>query len=417
MTRSRGRRTSLSSRRAILASLALAAGVLAAPSAKAQDTEAVSPLAVSPLVVSPLVVAAVAEDEAAGPFAEALAAALRRELSAAGFGAVAAYAGDAAGDAAAIGAATGARWVAVARCLSDGRRVVWRAAVYDLLDGALVAAESGAAFAGLTALAMLEESAALAAEAAYALRDRTAPGQPIDYRLRFVSPDDGAALRFGTGDDAREAAVVEAGEATAVFVAFRAGDPVVVSLDKDGYWPRVLVFRPGEADEPIALPALMPETRHALALGVSATRLAGLSAEYRYGVLPDALFLRASDSLWLSPAWTAGAEPIVHDELRLGFGAYLFMPRHSRFRLAAGAGVSAVATALTGAQAGQKAFLDLTIDAPWLSYEWHEPAWAAYVEQRMAYSFGLGSGLLRRGWLESATGPMIITAGVILKWP
>ncbi|MCP5452620.1 MAG: hypothetical protein H7A27_01445 [Spirochaetaceae bacterium] len=393
---------------AMLAALIAAAAAMSPPPVPAQETGARDAVAV----------AAVAEDEAAAPFAEALAAALRRELAAAGF-AAAAYAGDAAGggDAAAIGAATGSRWVAVARCLSDGRRVVWRAAVYDLLDGALVAAESGAAFAGLTALAMLDESAAAAAATAYALRGRTAPGQPIDYRLRFASPDDGAILRFGTGAGARDAAVVEGGEATAVFVAFRAGDPVVVSIEKDGYWPRALVFRPGEADEPIDLPALMPVSRGALALGVAATRLAGVSAEYRYGLLPDALFLRAADSLWLGSAWTAGAKPLVHDELRLGLGAYLFMPRRSRFRLAAGAGLSAVGTAMTGASAGRKYYLDLTLDAPWLSYEWHEPAWAAYVEQRIAYSFGLDSGLLRRGWLDGATGPMIITAGVMLKWP
>jgi hypothetical protein len=317
----------------------------------------------------------------------------------------------------AVSAGNGARWVAVVRCSIDRKRLVWRAAIFDAVDGAMVAADAQGAFAGLTAMPLLGESAARVVKEAKALKERVAPGLPIAYRLRFVSADDGALVAFGTGDDSRQAGMVENGSLTAPFVAFREGDPVVVSISKDGYWPRTAVFRPAETDEPIELPALMPRTRHAISAGISTTRLTGISADYRYHIMPDALFLRAGDSLWAQYAFTAGSVPVIHDEVRLGAGAYLFTQKYSHFRFAAGTGLSGIATWILPADVAPNLYFDLSLDAVWLSFEWHTPVWAVFLEQRMSYSFGLDSGLLRRGWWESETGPMALVLGVMRKWP
>jgi len=361
-------------------------------------------------------VAVVGSDGEAAAFADALAAALLRELAAAGFRAVEVYRG-AGADAAAIHRESAARWVAVGECSMERKRAVWRISMFDFVDGALVAADAQGAFAGLSALTLIDESAARVAGEAGALRERVAPGPPIDYRLRFLSDDGGATVAFGTGDDARPVGSVADGGLVAPFVAFRAGAPVVVSTSKDGYWPRTTVFMPAEADEPIELPALMPRTRHALSAGLTTSRLLGVSADYRYHLLPDSVFLSAGDSLWLQSAFTAGSLPVLHDELRLGAGAYLFLPPYAKFRFAAGAGLSGIVTLLFPADLERKLYFDLSLDAAWLSFEWHEPTWAAFLEQRLSYSFGLDSGLLRRGWRETATGPMTVSAGVMLKWP
>jgi hypothetical protein len=359
----------------------------------------------------------------AATFADALASSVLIEFGAAGFRPAELYRGtvDAslsdADIAKAVTADNGARWVAVVRCSMDRKRLVWRAAVFDAVDGAMVAADAQGAFAGLTAMPLLGESAARVVKEAKALKARVAPGLPIAYRLRFTSADDGALVAFGTGDDSRQAGIVEDGGLTAPFVAFREGDPVVVSLSKDGYWPRTAVFRPAETDEPIELPALMPRTRHAVSGGLSSSRLVGVSADYRYYLLPDALFLRAGDSLWVQYAFTAGSVPVFHDELRLGAGAYLFTQKYSRFRFAAGTGLSGIATWVIPAEVAPNLYFDLSLDAVWLSLEWHTPTWAVFLEERLSYSFGLDSGLLRRGWLESAMGPMVVTAGVMFKWP
>ncbi len=368
-------------------------------------------------------VAVIATDGEASTFARALASALVRGFVSAGFRSVELFGGATEASstdikvARGIRKANGTRWVAIARCAIEQRRLVWRATVFDFIDGAMVAGSSQAAFAGLTALPLIDASAAEAVAATLALRERKKPGKPIEYRLRFSSRDDGALVSFGTGDDARQAGVIEDGSLVAPFVAFREGDPVVVSMSRDGYWPRTAVFSPTGAAEPIRLPALMPKTRRALSFGMETARLSGASADYRHYLAPDSIFLRARDSLWLQYAYTAGSVPVIHDELRLGVGAYLFTPHYSRFRFAAGTGLSGIATWVPPSDATPNLYFDLSLDALWLSFEWHTPAWAAFLEQRVSYSFGADAGLLRRGWWKSENGPLGLSAGVMFKWP
>lgn len=368
------------------------------------------------------VVAGVSSDTEAAVFTEQLVAALLRELAAAGFrveawtGTTQASSSDAA-LAGEISSASRARWTAVARCAIDGKRLVWRTSVYDALDGALIASDGLGAFPGLSALPLLDRSAASVAGEAWSLRARIAPGEQLGYRLRFSSLDSGALVSFGTGEGAREAGRIEGGGLLAPFTAFRAGEPVVVSVSKAGYWPKVEVFRPDEEDEVLALSPLMPRAREMVSLGLVASRLLGATVEYRRFLADDALFLRAADSLWLQYAFTSGSIPVLHDELRLGAGAYLFLPRDSRFRIAVITGFSGILTLALPADFKHRLYLDATFDAFSLSLEWHTPkAWAFYLEQRYAYSLGLDSGLLARGWLEASHWPVILSAGVMRRW-
>ena len=355
-------------------------------------------------------------------FAEPLAGALTRELTAAGFraelrpGSPAGSRSDA-DIAAELSAASGARWTAVARCEMDGRRLVWRASVYDALDGAMVASDSQGAFPGLSALPLLDQSAAATAREAWNQRARIIPGEPLEYRLRFSSSDEGAAVSFGTGEGSRKAGLIEGGALLAPFTAFRAGDPVVVTAAKEGFWPHVTVFQPGLEDEVLELPRLMPRAKRMLSLGISTTRILGVQAEYRHFLADDAVFLRAADSLWLQYTFTPGSIPVLHDELRLGAGAYLFLPRDSRFRIAVMTGFSGIFTLALPRDLADKFYFDATFDAFSLALEWHTPgAWMFFLEQRYPYSLGLDSGLLARGWVQRDGPPMILTAGVMKRW-
>ncbi len=360
--------------------------------------------------------------EAATSFADTLVAAMQRELGDAGFSQAGAYDGtlDAALSdselARVVLAESKLRWAAVVRCSLDNRRVLWRLSVYDALDGALVASDARAAFAGLSALPLMDESATLVAEAAAALRGRTAPGAPIEYRIRFSSPDEGAAVAFGSGSSSRQLGTILEGELVAPYAAFESEVAIVATVSKDGYWTYSHTFKPGLADESVKLPALMPRTRHSLSAGTTIGRLAGLAADYRYHLFSDSVFLRASDQAWLQLAQGDGSLATLHDELRLGLGAYLFLPRPSPFRIAAGTGISGIASVVQSDAGPGGLYFDLSLDAVWISYEWHLPKVAFFVEQRAAYSFGLDAGLLRRGWWQAAHAPMLLTAGVMIKW-
>lgn len=358
----------------------------------------------------------------AEPFATPLASALLRELAAAGFKTEARSGAQNDTDsdsalAAALSSGAKARWAAVARCEMDGRRLVWRASVYDALDGALIASDSQGAFPGLSALPLLERSAASVAREAWGQRGRVIPGEPLEYRLRFRSRNEGATVAFGTGEGGREAGIIEGGELLAPFTAFRAGEPVVVTVRQDGYWPRTSLFRPGTEDKVLELPRLMPRASRMVSLGISTTRLLGAQAEYRHFLSDDAVFLRAADSLWLQYTFTPGSIPVLHNEVRLGAGAYLFLPRDSRFRMAVMTGFSGILTLTFPGDLADKLYFDATFDAFSLSLEWHTPGtWMFFLEQRYPYSLGLDSGLLARGWVQNDGPPMILTAGVMKRW-
>jgi len=354
-------------------------------------------------------------------FAAALDTAIARELADEGFGPFSRFeagAGDTATNAefaAAASSATKARWAAVLRCSLDNRRVFWSIAVFDGLDGALVASDARAAFAGLSALSSIDGSAVVVASATAALRGRTLPGEAIRYRIRFESADEGASVAFGSGPSSRPLGLVIDGALAAPYAAFESGTAIVATVAKEGYWPRSVSFRPGIEDEPVELPPLMLRARHALSAGTSAGRFLGLSADYRFFVAPDSVFIRAGTQAWLQGAEGSDVA-IIHDELRLGLGAYLFLPRPSRFRVAAGTGISGIVSLTRSAAETTDSYFDLSFDAIWVSYEWHMPRLAFFVEHRAAYSFGIEDGLLRRGWWEAGDMPMLFSAGAMLKW-
>lgn len=365
--------------------------------------------------------ASVSEDEESLTFAQALASALSRELTASGFRVT--YSPTTQGFpesealyARSISDAASARWAALVRCAVRSGRLLWRVSIYDAADGALIAADSQGAYPGLSALSLLDSSAKMAASQAAALKDRKVPGRHIEYSVRFSSADEGALVTFGQGEGSREAGKIQGGVLTAPFTAFRAGDPLVVTVSKEGYWPKTLVYDLGDEDKVLKLPPLMRMAHESFSLGLATSRLFGATAEYRRHFVPDAVFLKAADSLWLQYAFTPGSIPVVHDELRVGAGIYLFRPRDARFRVAVGTGASGIATVLLGGGLSDRFYFDATLDAVWLSWEWHRSDWALFLDQRVSYSLGLDSGLISRGWLEMNHMPMIFTLGVARKW-
>jgi len=315
--------------------------------------------------------------------------------------------------AAALAAEAGTRWTALAACYVEGRRLAGRLAVYDAEDGALVAAETGSAFAGASALAALDAAAEAVAGQAQAARERTLPEGLVNSPLAYASEDEGALLRLG-GPHGPAVGAVQGGRVTAPYLPFREGQDLVLGLTRDGYWPITIATKAGT--EP-SLPRLMPKTRLALILGASPNRLAGLAAEFRYYPLPDSLYGRLGLQAWLRDDGLAGSPPSLHAEGRLGGAAYLILPPGSRLRLSAGLGAAALMTVLGAEASSSTAYLDLSLELPALAMEWHWPGFALVVEQRFGYSLGLDSGLVRRGWWRGPTGPLALSLGAMITWP
>ncbi|MBL8968858.1 MAG: hypothetical protein JNG85_17780, partial [Spirochaetaceae bacterium] len=165
-------------------------------------------------------------------FAEALAQSLAREAGATG---LAAGRGDPidyelAEPEAARGAAraSGARWVFIARVSVESRRILWRAAAYDGRDGSLFGADAFSAYAGLSALPLLDASAKGVATQAAAARAAPERPVPIDYRLAFSSRDEGALVSFGLpGSEAFAAGAIAEGILEAPYLPFMPGERLV----------------------------------------------------------------------------------------------------------------------------------------------------------------------------------------------
>jgi hypothetical protein len=411
------------SRPAIALAAACALALSSAP-AKAAPTGPY-PVGAARLDQSRAVVVAVAEgtEPLAARFADALAAALEREAASAGIVASRASEGADAGSgsseperARAASAASGARWAMMASSRIEGTRILWRASIYDGGSGILVGADAFSAYAGLSALALIDASASSAVAAArraisrQALSGEAEP-KPIEWRLRFSSPDEGAVLSLGE----RPLGTIELGAIEAPYFPFAPGSDIAVRIEKDGYWPRTQDVK-ASGNEPIGLKPLFRITRDAFGASWGTGRLLGLAGSYRRYLVPDRIYLRVENSLWAAYDFSRAARPALHDELRLGIGAYLLFDPLSHFRSSVGVGGSLIGTALTSAGAEPPLGLDGCVEPVFLTLEWHEPTWAIAFEARYPYSLGLAPGFLRKGWLSlGEAGPQFYSIGILFK--
>jgi hypothetical protein len=402
---------------AISASLVLAAP----PSAAAQE-----PGAEPALDPGRAVVVAVVEDGQAdglaARFAESLADALLKEAQSAGYeasripGVSSAPEGESEA-ARKVAADAGARWSMVASARLDGTRILWRASVYDGSSGSLMGADSFSAYAGLSALALIGASAANAVSAAgpsiaQSLSAEVSARPPIAGRLRFASPDEGAVVYLGD----RILGVVEGGALEARYFPFRPGEELVVRIEKDGYWPRTQKVKISESSDALRLKPLARESAIAYGGNYGTGRILGAAASFRHYLDPDRVYLRAEASLWVTYGFSRASRPVLHDELRLGLGAYILFDPQSRFRASVGTGMSAIGTALTAADANPRTGMDVCLEPVFYTFEWHEPDWALVFEARYPYSLGAASGFLRRGWLSlGEAGPQFYSIGILFK--
>jgi len=311
-------------------------------------------------------------------------------------------------------AGTGARWVLVARSAIDaGGRVFWRASVYDGQGGGLLGSDAFSAYAGLSALGLIEASAKRAFEAAWIAKEGEERPLPIGWPLRFASGAEGALVSLG--EELPLGAVTD-GALSAPYLPILPGTRVAVTQEKPGYWARSDRLKVGSSDAPIALPPLYRKTRSALSLDYGLGRLLGLQASYRHYPLPDLLYLRASEALWAAYDFLPGSSPVYHGETRLGAAFSPFFSPKAPLRISIGSGVSGILTYVAQENFEDPLFFDFLIEPVFFTIELHFPEHAFFIEGRFPYSLGADSGLLPQGWAHVGGGAPLFSAGVLWKW-
>ena len=315
--------------------------------------------------------------------------------------------------------AAGARWAVVARVELADRLLSWSFDVYDAAGAFLLASDAFSGFAGLTSLPAIDESARRAAAAWSLAKDEPAPELPVQFKLSFLGGTPGAEVSVSQPDlPARTVGILGPDGLAAAYVPLSADAPVSVEYRRDGYWTRSAVLKKGPTEKPIRAPRLSVRARNAAVLGAGLGQLPGVSIGYRRYLSPDASYLRVDNVLWMMPSQGPGSRPVYHDELRLGFGAYLTTDRDGALRLGVGTGFSGIFTYAGGLTGYDSPWgFDAVLNVFSFNLEFHRPRWAFALEQRFPFSLGSGTGFLPAGWVELGEGgPSFVSAGVLIKW-
>lgn len=352
-----------------------------------------------------------AGDADAGRFASALASAIDRYLSGAGLSRREAEPPEETTPAALAAAAdaAGCRWAVLASCVHNGKRVTWTALLVDSRDGAILAADTFAAFPGLSALTLVEGSAGTVAKA---LSRAQGAGREITVAsaLRLTSKNEGAKVFFGD----LLLGVVADGSLTAPWIAFKQGQSVELRIEKEGYRTRSFSAEL-KAGEDVALPSLEEIHRQTLVLDYGLGRLLGAGLAYRYAFPGERIFVEGQLAPWVTDDFRPGSVPILHAETGLSVGFFPFQKAGSHFRVGLSMGLSGLFTLFTAPDLADPFAFDLALMPFRMEAQYSLKSLSLFAEMRMLYSFGLDKGLLPRGWLSlpSVHGPLV-SAGVVL---
>jgi hypothetical protein len=313
----------------------------------------------------------------------------------------------------------GAAWAALPRLSIEASRISYSAEVYEAgEDASLAAAASFSTYAGVRALPLMEESVRGAAARAAACRDAllasagTALGRPIQYRITLVSGDEGATASIDDGEKARKLGTIENGRLVLPYLALQPGTRICILLSQTGKRSETIAAVLGEKAQTIEAPPLQRMVGQALSLDTGPGRLLGLGLGYRIFMRPDWLFLFADGRAYEGSDFGIGSLPVFHGELWEGAGAYLVLPPGSLIRVGICAGTGFIISTLTG---GTKIwFTDMALSPLELFAECRVTGpISARLSVRSAYSLGLGSGAIERGWMGGLV-PLLFSAG--LAW-
>jgi len=357
-----------------------------------------------------LVAPALAREGDAGNFLSSLSTAFVAELSARGIASTlaAAPAGIEGGSheptrAALFAREAGCFVVALVDARLEGNRVAWRIAVYDARDGAMLGGDAWSAYAGLSALKLIEDSAASGATELARALEAGLPPPRLSEPLTFSSKDEGALVSLGGGSAGASLplGVIEGGLLVAPYLPLRVGERADFTVEREGSYPAFITVRPRDDGKAVHLPRLAPRTRGAFVLSTGRGRLFGLGFEYRPSLIPDFVFLRADNAVWTLARYGLSGAPWVW-EARLGAGLYLTPPAWP-FRLGGATGLASFLTLVPG----DGVYFDLAFDAFSLLLEYHAGRFSFGLETRIPYSFGLSSGVVSQGWMDQ-DGPLLL---------
>jgi hypothetical protein len=308
-------------------------------------------------------------------------------------------------EASALASAAGCGWAAFSVLSLDGYRLSYRISLYESGSGALAAADSFTAVAGLGVLELIDESSRRVADRAKEARvGLAAPRRVVGYRVRIASSDEGASVSMdgSAGTDSYPLGAIEGGELELPYFPFLVGEKLSLIVSAASRRTQRVDVGIGEESALVKVPPLPLSARAAFYAQAEAwQKLVGAGGGFRLYWQPDWSFFYTEDVLLAAIGAPSGGFPPIRDELWSGFGWYLVLPPETRFRFGAQVGFGYLAGMDSGSGGPMRLSSDIAIRPADFFAEWEtDSADAIKLEASSSYSLGTGSaGSLGRSWI------------------
>lgn len=302
----------------------------------------------------------------------------------------------------------------------EGEQVFLMAKAYDIRGRRIIAGDSQIARNGLVLLnsieGLLRRMISQISESEDELRFmKQHPGRltgTAAARVIFHSENEGARLSM---PGLENFAVIRDGYAELPYQPLALGQTLEVTMELEGYYARTQSFLLTDQNTEVELQPMYPATKFASEFGYNIWFLYGFQAGMRYYIVPDSMFLRLSNQLYFDPPAAdapSGAKTLVHEDLSIEYGNYLFFPAENRYRLSYAFGFGFSVTPLTSETRATDVYFNLAA----IHHELNWEHFGIFLRQELRYVVPVFDNRL---WDTGVgmTPPLVpLHIGVMIKW-
>jgi hypothetical protein len=235
--------------------------------------------------------------------------------------------------------------------------------------------------------------------------EKKPPAKALIAEVTFLSRDEGMEVLIA-GD--ASAGVISGGRLTWPVGAIAEGTLLHITKRRQGYHESVQTIR---AARQITLTPLVKASSFALKADWDIREMLGAGAALRWYPVPDQIYAALGAYGFVQPPVTASPRAVLHGDLSLGFGGYLFSPAEAMVRVSAETGGGVVLSGIT--VPGLPMYTDFYLSVVSVTLETRVLGIPVSLRIEPRYALGVGNHLVQPGWMD---GPPLVILGVLFKW-